>query len=363
MDITSFVPVKEMVFRSQGALLAAFCAAIPLQSPFQGPPSEESLEASFHIRQRATPMCPYQAHVPYFSFLRLTLAICLSIIYPLTHFREQGTVMQLNSKKHKQGRLPLHISFAKLTNASLRPLQGTHLFGISIKRYLLFVIFQQNFSGVGIWNPLWLPLTVDLGWAGLGPGFGLPSRPPGSLASCRQQDPPQNSLCQESRLFPLFCELWFNWCILPHGLFLLNGLIHLRAEQSWCLLARAKPLRLNRIGEGQVSPVLFLAWWPWRWTVPSWDPTSISIKRRRKSSPITCDNQASGTQWHNVCKRALASLSSLATGRGREVKDKNESSGGQSVLCIPRGRCLWKALFVAPSDSCLAVSREMEFPS
>lgn len=139
-------------------------------------------------------MRPYQARAPYFSFLRLALAICLSIIYPLTHFREQGAVMQLNSKKHKRGRLPLHISFAKQTHALPRPLQGTRLFGISIKRYLLFVIFQQNFSGVGIWGPLWLSLTVGLGWAGLGPGFGLPSRPPGSLASCRHRDLPQNSV-------------------------------------------------------------------------------------------------------------------------------------------------------------------------
>lgn len=126
-------------------------------------PSEESLEAAFHIRQRATPMRPSQARAPYFSFLRLVLAICLSIIYPLTHFREQGTVMQLNSRKHKQERLPLHISFAKQTNALLRPLQGTRLFGISVKRYLLFVFFQHNFSGVGTWGPLWFPLTVGLG--------------------------------------------------------------------------------------------------------------------------------------------------------------------------------------------------------
>lgn len=71
--------------------------------------------------------------------------------------------MQLNSKKHKQGRLPLHISFAEQTRALPRPLQGTRLLGISVKRYLLFVIFQQDFSGVGIGGPLWLPFTVGLG--------------------------------------------------------------------------------------------------------------------------------------------------------------------------------------------------------
>lgn len=71
--------------------------------------------------------------------------------------------MQLNSKKHKQGRLPLHISFARQTHALPRPLQGTRLFGISVKRYLLFVTFQQSSSGVGMWGPLWLPFTVGLG--------------------------------------------------------------------------------------------------------------------------------------------------------------------------------------------------------
>lgn len=69
---------------------------IPSRAPKNG-----ELEAVFHIRRQATPLHPYRESAPYFSFLQLALAICFSIIYTFTHFREQGTVMQLNSKKHK----------------------------------------------------------------------------------------------------------------------------------------------------------------------------------------------------------------------------------------------------------------------
>lgn len=148
-----------------------------------------SLEAAFHISQQATPLPPHRESAPYFSFLQLALAICFSIIYTFTHFREQGTVMQLNSKKHKHWRLPLHISFAKHMNAFVEIPSRAHacLESASGSTCCLSGSTQNSLE----W---WFralrgcPLTGGAGWASLSAGLSLPSRPPSSLAPCRHQE-------------------------------------------------------------------------------------------------------------------------------------------------------------------------------
>lgn len=134
--------------------VAIFHFTTPFQELFPEAPRMENLETAFNIRQQATPLHPCRESAPYFSFLQLALAICFSIIYTFTHFREQGTVMQLNSKKHKHWRLPLHISFAKHMNAFAETQSNTHDCLESVKRYLLFVVSPPKFPGVVTYNPV-----------------------------------------------------------------------------------------------------------------------------------------------------------------------------------------------------------------
>lgn len=130
-------------------------------------------------------------------------------------------------------------------------MQGTGLFGIRVKRYLLFVISHPKFSGVVIFSPMGLTFKY---WSGVGKpwswvqptfqvcGFTSILQTPGILLT--------NLLLsvREAGFTQLFYEESFDWFILPHWLFLLNGLIKLSGKQSWCLSAGVKSLELHGIG-------------------------------------------------------------------------------------------------------------------
>lgn len=82
-------------------VISLLVVSLFLSNPPLRNPQHEELGGRLSHQAASHTLHPYRESAPYFSFLQLALAICLSIIYTFTHFREQGTVMQLNSKKHK----------------------------------------------------------------------------------------------------------------------------------------------------------------------------------------------------------------------------------------------------------------------
>lgn len=269
--IMSFVPIKEILYQILGpwkkpSSYFAFhysLLIIPSRAPKNG-----ELEAVFHIRQQATPLHPYRESAPYFSFLQLALAICFSIIYTFTHFREQGTVMQLNSKKHKHWRLPLHISFAKHMNAFAETRSKAQACLKSASRGTCCLTFLK----VSLeWWPVILsgwPLEVPLGSASL-TGFGLTPGSAGSWVS------PQTPAVLLKNVLPSvregFCPallLRVIWLIHPPTLTIsFKGAYQAQGEMEMVPWSQS---RTSGIAQSwvQVFILLLLACWSWSACIP-----------------------------------------------------------------------------------------------
>lgn len=270
--------------------------------------------------------------------------------------------MQLNSKKHKHWRLPLHISFAKHMNAFAETQSKAQAYLESVSRGICCLSFpNQNFLEWSFTALLGWPLNVGLRLASLGPGLSLLFRPMGSLVFCRHQEfCCSTSKCQGIRFCPTL-QWRVIWLIDPQTLTIsLNGLVQLSGKQNWHLLAGAKPLESHRIG---CKPHLFPFWPGVLEGGFHLSRTPLLLTEGERILQKSCGQEL---VRNHMGKNTGTVISPLITVLCPplcpwEVGFSLEKGKGQIIyriecaLRLSRGRFFWKTLFVTPSDSHLGI--------